>query len=445
MIFIKLILFLTTAISFDITAQTRFKYPKAKSEIIQDNESLNYINNQKISAGLRKIKLEIIRGNTQKANLLLSQAKYTTDFSKTIQYRYQALSYFIDSEYRKTLEILNKKEFSLNTNYQKICAIKTFSYLAIGEYKNSKVEWKKCYNLTYFKSKSYNIWLDSFIVKREFKEKYIKETFKKASVDSLKLFLKLALYLDQQSEVLKYIEFISINSLANTEIRELIAFAYYKDANVAKAFEYMDGIETSNILNVKANFLILQGKYEMAYSQFKLAYKKKKTSTNAIKRLIPLSWIYKKWDEALEYSSLDGENLESNDIGLFQAAVLSQKNEYKSSNNLLLYRLKQKNRNSTSINSNLLLAFNYINLEKNLLAQSFTEKACYQKDGLSCLFQFHFSYWDNFSKTINSSVEIVRSDILSKYIENKLDDPLKVKQIINQRNLELLDEQDGHI
>lgn len=445
MIFIKKTIFLSLLLCLNINAKTRFKYPKTNSEIVQSNEDLNYINTQKINEALRKIKFEIIRGNTQKANLLLTQAKYTTDFSKTIQYRYQAISFFVDSNYSKVLEILNKNEFNLNTNYQKVCAIKTFSYLAIGEYKNSKEEWKKCFGITYFKSKSYNLWLDSFVYRREFKEKYIQETFKKAPADSLKLFLKLAIYLDQQKEVLKYIQYINIKSLANTEVRELIAFAYYKDGNVAKTYEFMEGLETSNILSIKGNFLILQGKYEMAYSQFKLAYKKKKTSTNAVKRLIPLSWIYKKWDEALEYSSSENQDTKESDIGLFQAAVLSQKREFKSSNNLLLYQIKQKNKNSTSINANLLLAFNYINLEKNTSAQSFTEKACYQKDGLSCLFQYHFSYWDNFAKTINSESEIIRSDILSKYIEKEINEPLGDKQIINQRNLELLDEQDGHI
>lgn len=426
-----------------LSKESSKEYLKSDLAKRQESKELEYYNNVLLKEKLAKIKFEIIRGNTYKANELLAQAKYTNGFSQGVQYRYKALSLFVDSKYIDVIDTLKHKTFNLTKNYQKICSIKTFSYLALRKFELARKEWKKCFKTTYLRSKSTNIWLDSFVNNKNFKPSFIRETFKRAEVDSLRLILKLAIYLNQQGEILKYLSHISTKTLADLEIRELIAFSYYKQGEIIKAYEFLKDIKTGNLLNVKGNLLLLQNKNEMAYAQFKMAFKKKNTSQNALKRLVPLSWLYKQWDDALIYSS----NIQpvSSNNRFFQAAVLIQKGKYKDSNNILLYEIKNKSKNYDSKNINLLVSYNFLSLKRNSRAKRFIEKACIQNDGLSCLYQFHLSYWDNFSKIIANSKKIKRSDLIEKYKSQKVEDPIKDREIINQRNLELLDKQQGYI
>lgn len=422
--------------------KTKYTYPKSKSELMSQDYTTEYLSNKKILEHLGQVKLEIIRGNLSKAKLLLLQAKYTNNFSKVIQFRYLALTQFLDEEYSKVIETLNVPEFSFNSNYEKVCSLKTLSYLLLKNRVKAKKEWKKCFKQTYFKSDTVAIWLDSFVVSDNFKKIKITESFKRADSDTLKMIFKLALYLGEEKTILKYIRLINYEAISNDEIREILAFMYYRQKELINASEFLKGINTANTANIKGNIYLLQDKKEKAYAQFKLAFKMKSTSQNSIKRLVPLSWYFRQFNDGLKFSFYLDDQTEF--LKLLQSAFLTQDKKYEASNKLLKIELKQRT-NTIPLEMNLLLALNHIFLEDNINASKFSESSCLQKDGLSCLFQYHFSTWDDFSKFIKTSHPIKRSDIIKRYIASSVQEPIDEEVVISQRNIEELDLKEKNI
>src|SRR5690606_1361977 len=85
------------------------------------------------------------------------------------------------------------------------------------------------------------------------------------------------------------------------ELRELIGFLYYREAELVKAYEFIEDLDTPNSENIKGNLYLAGKKYELAYGQFKLALNRKNNSQNALERITPVAWLLSQWEDGANY------------------------------------------------------------------------------------------------------------------------------------------------
>ncbi|MCT4640868.1 MAG: hypothetical protein N4A33_01135 [Bacteriovoracaceae bacterium] len=436
--------FILITASFSLLCQTKFKYPKSESMLLSKTTNFKAYNDHKALRILDEIKYYILQGDLGQAKLKLIQAKYESGFSKPIQLRYLAIIEFLNGKYKKSSEILSNNIFQSPKYFKKVCLLQTLNFVMIDNKNEAKNNWRRCESLTYHDSENNQSWMHTLVALTGnyftkdkinfFKNKSIRAS----SLDNLKLYLKLALYLDEYNYVLKKIETLDYLALEDPQIRELIGIMFYRASNFSKAMQYFANLETPNINNIKASFYQADKKYELAYAAYKVALKSKDDSKLALTNLIPLSWKLRQWNEGLKYT-LQHDKRENLKYKHLQAAYLSQKEDYEKSNKILRYIMRKKN-NTVSKQINTIISYNYLKLKDNKKAAKYISRSCELSDGMSCMFQFHFSSWDNFAQqTTKSDQSIIRSNLYKRYIAGLNNDKLDEHSYIEQKHIEKLD------
>ena len=241
LIFLLAISFTQVSLSNDIKEKRgKFKYPKNQEIVDEYFFNRKLLNNINIANKLAAIKYQIINGNLEKAKVLLLQAKYTDDFSKSIQFRYLGIIHFIEGNYKSSQEFLTKKEMYQIQNTSKICLLRTLNYVILENIPNAKLEWNRCVDATVNKSPTNHVWMTTLLkLKMNDEANITKVPFKAINIENeegnfLRLYLKLSLYLNQQQKVLKRIPLLTIEAYQDEEIRELIGLLYYRRFRVAQ-------------------------------------------------------------------------------------------------------------------------------------------------------------------------------------------------------------------
>jgi tetratricopeptide (TPR) repeat protein len=111
--------------------------------------------------------------------------------------------------------------------------------------------------------------------------------------------MKLALFLNREDVIIRYIANLPSSAYNSKGVRELIGFAYYRLGKTEKALEFIEDIESPNADNIRGTANLLKKKYELAFGHFKLALQKKGNSANALERGIPLAYTLGLWDEGI--------------------------------------------------------------------------------------------------------------------------------------------------
>jgi hypothetical protein len=424
-----------------------YVYPTSDDE--QKINSLNAISQEtmKLSKFLAQTKKHIINGKYEAAKNMLINANYTKNFTRAIQYRYLALINFIEGNYNKSLEFINKKDLQTLQAQEKICILKTLNLLIIENLQEAKYEWAKCKNLTSGKSITNHSWMSSIVaIKLNENKNAVNQPFEGLSIENeyepfLSFFLKLSIYLNKQDEIIPRLKYLGIDAYENIKIRELIGMMYFRSGELVKAYNMLEDLNTPNANNFKGNIYLAQDKYELAYAQFKLALKNKDNSQNSLERIVPIAWILKQWKDGANYVRRLSTNKQSSffQMALEAAFITQQKNYHYAS--LILEDIVKKSRNSQSVEVNQLYAFNSVMLNQTEKANMYANRACAQKDGFSCWFRNYLVIWKDISKIIKQERAIIENDedLITELTGNFTKDPIEETEYISQKDIEELE------
>lgn len=425
-----------------------FKYPIHDSEVKELSFLRKLNDNKQIQSNLASIKYQIINGNLEKAKLMLLQSKYTENYSKIIQYRYLSIIHFIEGEYEKSLSYLTKKEMYNLTYSKHLCLLRTLNYIILNRVAEGTNEWNKCVDATLTDSPTSHLWMSTLVkLKLNDEENITDIPFKNVNIENeegnfLKLFLKLALYLNKQDKILDRIDLVTSQTFQDPEIRELMGMLFYRKGKILNAYRFVEDLNTPNAENIKGNIYLTQKKYELAYAQFKLALMKKVNSQNSLERIIPVAWLLKEWASGIDYvEKLVVDPKDEFKRLTVKAAFETENNQFKEAEKTLK-RIVIGSRNSQAPEVNQLYSYNALMLKDNDKAYEFTNKSCLNQDGISCWLQFHLTLWENFSLTIHRDEQIReenQEDLLSQYSSGFEKDELKEDLYVNQKDIEELD------
>lgn len=370
-------------------AKTKYNYPKDKFGILENTIISQSISEQKQIAHLQKIKYLIINGNLNSAKILLKEANLNENFSKSTQYRYLAIINFIQKNYSEVIKILSDSTMNDFTAIQNTCMMKILSLLILNKIERAKLDWKVCRDSLINKSPTNLAWMDTiFLLKTSNDPKKIDKIFQGISVDNLendqlRLYLKLAFYLNKQDKILDRFQYFGENVLSDPIYRELIGLNYFRAGKLEKAYSILENLETTNAEVFKGNLYLFQKKYELAYAQYKLALQKKNNSLNAIERLLPLSWQLEQWTEGLDYAQrLNATKNQKIEHLTLISAFLTMMDKHKTAKKKLQEILQMTNQGQAHEVSQILV-YNGLSLNNYDDVQNFSYQSCKSLDGLN--------------------------------------------------------------
>lgn len=426
----------------------KFTYPQDATDkaFVLINHELN--KQKTLVEQINRVKYAMINGNLATAKVLLLKMKIDKNFTKAIQYRYLAMINFIEGNYQKSLNNLTRKELKPIRMEKRICYLKILNYIALDKKNELANSWDECSSLVSdHASGSNQVWLNTLSFLRLSKDSNPTEipfrgiAIENEKIDSLRTFLKLALYLNQPKKVLSSIAKLDEDVFDNQVFRELIALLYYKNGQFKKAYDFIEDLSTPNAEILKGNLYLAQEKHELAYAQFKLALKLKDNSHNALERALPLAWKLNQFNDGVNFV----QRLQVNSKHRFQKLLMSalmytQLEKYQKAEEQLKEILIYSNLGQQD---NVDQLYSYLSLmqkdKKN--AEVFSNQSCKGHDGVSCWVLYQLENWENFPLTILREDKVFSKDnnLLDELVAKKINDPIKENIFIHQKEIEELD------
>lgn len=397
---------------------------------------------------LGRVKYYMVNGEVARAKRELLKVDAQSSLSILIKKRYQAMLYFIEGEYEQSLGVLEDPLFKNENAFAKVCVLKIFNQVILNKLDNIDRSFTLCRDLNSDFSTNNEMWLENMIKLKQKDPKLLNGSEAKLLVSyahhipSLKLWLKLAIYLNQEKMMLPMIADIPQEAFEDNEIRELIGLIYYRTKNFKKSVNFIEDLSTPNAENIKGNIYLDKKFYELAYGQFKLALQKKQNSLNAIERAVALAWILGQWQDGFDLSQ-KVKNTDTNEPQrlTLQAAFLTNMKQYDQAKRRLE---RAQGFFGSKPPKELSQLYGYVSLltEDHESLNKYLNSACEAWDGLSCWLSLQNNLWSNFSRTIQREDAIVLdSELTLAGLKEKADSvPLTEAKIVDQRDVEEMDE-----
>ena len=390
---------------------------------------------------LKRIKYLLINGEIRLARLELAKIRNSQSKLKPIIHRYAGILEFVDGNYSEAWKHFSARELDSDSHFKKICTAKTLTRIILDKTIGLREDWSRCQLLGLLNlNPQAQRWMDILVDLKTIPAKGItrapfeRERFSRFEIDDLKLILKLALYLNQESIVLPELTDLTLEQLRDEEVRELVGTIYFRVGSFVDSFKFVEDLTSPNAENIKGNLYILRKKYELAYAQFKLALNQKENSQNAMERLLPLAWILQDWENGARYSErvFASPQTQINKLTLL-AAFLTEKGDYASAAEVL------KDINQRSIKANRLEVtqlYSFVSMMRNEpeMMRKQAGRSCSQNDVINCWFLYQLTQWDAFPLTIKRKDKINFRDQIAQA------DSLKEEVYINQLDIEELDD-----
>lgn len=425
----------------------KYIYPLDHREI-KLNNLLNWSTNQfNAQSRLKEIKYHIINGNLDLAKIMLSQTTLSINFTKQIQYRYLALVHFIEGNYELVIKALEPKEMQDFTTQAKFCLLKVLSLIILERPHQAKNEWAIC--KTAIKPHSTNdlTWIQTIVDLKTTNDKdYIENYFNNIQVDNLdkkmlRVYLKLALYLNQQDKIISRFKFFGSSPLESIMERELIGLNYYRNGNLVKAYKILEKLNTANAEVFKGNLYLHQKKYEPAYAQFKLALQRKSNSQNALERLIPLAWKLQQYNEGISFlKRLRVNNHQNLEYDTLMAVFQTMANDFDQAS-YYLKRIHKKTNLSGPIEVSQVKVLNFLKKEKyeDVLDPAF--QSCAGNDGINCWLIIALHSWEGLIELLGqeSLIHDKLTPLSKKYNQESILPSFNDEKLLEQKAIEELD------
>jgi hypothetical protein len=406
-------------------------------------------NVKKILDDLTVVKFHLLNGNIEKAKLKIYETEFDDDFSFVIRRRYLAMIKFFENEFEESLSILSHPQFNTGKNYGIICPLKLLNYIVLNKVKELKVEWVECKKYAGTEETDNHKWFETMFKLRTITQyadniadlKSLQSL--KYDVETVKMFIKLALYTNQTKEIFRLIYDIPEEHFEDDKIRELLGFMYYRNADFKKSFNFIEDLNTPNANNIKGNIYLTQKKYKMAYAHFKLALKLKSNSFNAMERALPLTWILKQYKDGEKFT----ENLFTKEENRFKKlslkAVFQVQQENYGQAQDTLDKIYSLGRFSQPHEVNQLQIYVALQLGNTSQAVDYSDLACKKGDAINCWLQLQLNIWPDFTKIIKKKkpIKLKSTDFLADLKDPQAAEKITEKVYISQREIEELDDE----
>jgi tetratricopeptide (TPR) repeat protein len=396
---------------------------------------------------LKKVKYYLVNGEIRLAKVFLKKLTYTPTKLRPVVFRYLATLAFIEGDFEKTYSYLSIPELKEIPHYGKICLLHILSQIVLN--KNSELEksWPRCRmeNPDNFLQDKL-VWLETLIqLKISPAVGVTRIPFKgikmaALSVEELKVMLKLALYLNQETLVVTQLAGLNIEQLQDTEVRELAGQIFFRTGELAKSYRFVEDLKSPNSENIKGNLYVLRNKYELAYAQFKLALEQKQNSQNAMERLLPLAWLLGDWAGGAKYAEqvIASPQTQINKMTLL-AAFSMQKGDYEGANHIV-EAISQLSRRGTEIEVTQIGSFTSLMQNRPDVVRKLASLSCSQYDLINCWVQFQLNQWDSFPISIRREDKIPDKKDWEKLSKDDVNQALKETVFVNQIDIEELDD-----
>ncbi len=396
---------------------------------------------------LKKVKYYLLNGEIRLAKVHLSKLAYTQTKLRPIIYRYLAMLSFIESDFEKSYFYSSRPEIQDIPHYAKICVLKVLNQIVLSKTYELENDWVRCKleNLGHFQDMNL-IWLETLVqLKLNPGRGITKIPFKRLKLaaldnDEVKVMMKLALYLNQESLILNQIPELTVDQLQDPEIRELAGQTFFRTGALAKSYKFVEDLKSPNAENIKGNLYILRNKYELAYAQFKLALEQKQNSQNAMERILPLAWLLGDWEGGSKFAEqvIASPQTQINKLTLI-SAFLMQKGDYDGANRVLEV-ISQRSRKGTTIEVTQLGSFTALMQNKPEMVRKQALQSCDQYDIVNCWVLFQLSQWDAFPLTIRRDEKVSDIKEWEKLTKDDLNQPLTETVFVNQLDIEEMDD-----
>ena len=396
---------------------------------------------------LKKVKFYLLNGETRMARVYLKKIMYSQSKLKPVIHRYLGIISFIEGKYQKSFEYLDLPVLRDIPHYAKVCPLQVLNQVILGKTTTLKSRWEKCKGENALQFESWNIlWLDTLVQMKltpypgVTRQPFIAIKLRAMENSELKVFLKLSIYLNQESLILEQLQELSVDQLADTEVRELVGQIYFRTGALAKSYKYIEDLKSPNAENIKGNLYVLRNKYEIAYAQFKLALEQKQNSQNAMERLIPLAWLLGDWKDGAMYAErvVASPNTQINKLTLVAAFNL-QKGDYEKAHNVLNV-IAGTTQLSNTLEVGQLRSFVSLMQNDPTAVKRHALAACKQFDFTNCWTLLQMDQWDTFPLLLRRSGEIPEKREWEKLSQNDINEPLNETVFVNQIDIEELDD-----
>jgi hypothetical protein len=428
-------------------SKAKYAYPKGKAELQQNSIIQWSVENFSHQEKLKEIKFNIVNGNFDYAKILLNEADLTSNFTKTIQLRYLALIYFIEGNYQFVLNTLNKKEMKNFSVQAKVCFMKVLSEIILDRNENAAISWRACRDATSTYSETNLAWMQIIVDLKTSKDKsYVDKLFKQINIDNveekyLRIYLKLALFLNKQDKIIPRFKYFGKSPLENKIQRELIGLNYYRNGDLTKAYQLLEGIDTANAEVFKGNIFLFQKKYELAFAQYKLALQRKSNSRNALDRLIPLSWKLNQWNEGLTFLQRIPLHVdETIENYTLMAAYLTMANKHNSARTYI-NKIIQLTNKGEPIEVSQISVLNLLKLKNYDLIEDSAASSCSANDGMNCWLLFAINSWEDLGEYTETDKKIHTGQVnlADRLLNGKDTTPIEEDTLLNQKDIQELD------
>jgi len=379
---------------------------------------------------------QTLNGNPKQSNFLLKEISLKKKHQDKKNFLH-AYNYFLlekSTDFSKHLDLIKNKDFD---TMKKKCILEINENIIF----NKEFSYRSCLK----KLKSSTLFLDSLASLRKSNNDYIQELLdveskNAVSIDSVKRILKTALYTGNEEFILDYLTLFPKKIFKYSSIRELLGLIFFRLRDFNKAEKLIKPVDTTNAKNILGNIEIEKGNIEIAFGYFLEAYKKDITSTNAVKRLIPLTWKLAKF--SLLSKVLKTFPNENHNNLLIQSATLLKQKKFKESLQKISLKNKRDNYNSPIIFSLLKLVLN-IHLDRDIETYKLSKDSCKRNNPIACDILFYMRELNSVKKIkeyLTGNFNRVQIEIKSLKTEiaiNKIDETV----LINQKDIEELDDQ----
>ncbi len=396
---------------------------------------------------LKKVKYFIVNGELQLAKVFLQKLTFGQLKLKPITYRYLGMIAFIEGEYAKSLNYLSYGELKNPPNFARVCGIIVLDKIVLSDVNDLQKTWDRCrveamkdINVTNY------VWLDTLVklklnpVQGITKDPFLKLTLRAFGTEDLKIILKLALYLNQESLVVDQIPDLTTEQLQDPDLRELAGHIFFRSGKFANAYKFIEDIKSPNAENIKGNLYVLRDKYEIAYAQFKLALQEKQNSQNALERLVPLAWLLGDWKGGMEYSQrlITRSGNEANKQTIM-AAFFTQAGRYNRARKLLT-EIKIRSRRGGSLEVNQIGSFVALMENNRDELKETSTKSCELGDMVNCWVLFQMYQWESFPLVVRRGDDIPQKEEWKTLTQGSVSGKLTEPTYVYQQDIEELDD-----